>query len=105
MKKLIFFLILLSLTLSACAKKVEPQIQYVTKLAELPDCPRPEKLKLEKLNIEQHLGSTINVNAIDEIIISLITYNTQLEATIDCYEKRKQSNTSTKGESGDTRAN
>ena len=105
MKKIIFLLILL-LLIPACAKKrIQDPVQYVTKLADLPDCPRPDKLQLEKLDVAQHLGSTSNVNQLDEIILSLITYNNQLEATIDCYEKRKSVESQPKELTGASRTN
>lgn len=103
MKKFITILFFIFI-LTSCAKK-EVQVQYVTKLADLPDCPRPERTKLEELNVAQHLGSTSNVNSIDENMISLITYITRLEATIDCYEKRKTANSETKESTSDTRKN
>lgn len=86
-----YLIILLCLLLPACATKQshERPVDYVTVIANLPDCKRPEKIKLEHIDNSLHIGSVKNTNSIDEVILTLYLYNKQLEETLKCYEKRR----------------
>ena len=86
-----YVLLFLCCLIAACSSKYahERPVDYVTVIANLPDCPRPEKVKLEHINSEEHIGSIDNTNIIDEVIITLHNYNKQLEEALNCYEKRR----------------
>ena len=79
------------LFLPSCASKSshERPVDYVTVIANLPDCKRPDKIKIAEIDSEQHIGSVDNTIDLDEVIVSLYLYNQQLESTLDCFEKRR----------------
>ena len=90
MRGCVIAIIILCLFLPACATKSthERPIDYVTVIANLPDCKRPEKVKIAEIDNSQHIGSVDNTIDLDEVIVSLYLYNQQLESTIDCYQQR-----------------
>lgn len=83
MKKFLFILALLLVT--GCASK-EP-VREINVMPTIAECPSPERPTLKLLK-SGHLGSKESLSVILENFNLLELYSSQLENTVDCYDKQ-----------------